>query len=514
MKSFSRLIEDRAKEHGDKRFLTFEGRDYSYSELLTQVRTYAEAFASQGVGPGTRVGIMMKNSPEHIFVYLGLSWIGATIVEFSVFFKSAGLELQLNSSDVSFFVADSDFFELVASTKGRAATGRTFWHGACAASNGDILLSKSLDAVRELTVPGCSDLDRLHAISFTSGTTGKPKGAMLSDRFFQIGARSAGVLADVRSDDVLFLWEPFYHVAGWMTVLMSLQHGVPIYMVERFSASKCWDQVRQSGATLLHYLGGVMNILLKQPERPDDSENPVRIAWGAAAPARNWVEFEQRFGVRVREGYGLSEGGNFTHLNIDGPVGSIGKPIEEFESWVADEAGNRLPPNKVGEIVLRPTDARNVMQGFFRDEQATKAVKRGGCIYTGDLAYMNEQGYFFFAGRKKDSLRRRGENISAWEVERVLNAHPAVEESAIVGVSSEMGEQDIKAFIKCCDGPELNPLELIKWCEQELTYYQIPRFIEFVDEFPRGPTHRIRKKELSTRVDVWDLERSGYSVAR
>jgi crotonobetaine/carnitine-CoA ligase len=300
-----------------------------------------------------------------------------------------------------------------------------------------------------------------------------------------------------------------------MSVLVALQLGVRIELVERFSASRCWDQIRAGGATLFHYLGGAVNILLRQPELPADRENPIRIAWGAAAPAQSWREFETRFGVRLREGYGISEAQNFTHLNLEGRIGSIGKPVAEFDSWIAGDQGERLPPRSVGEIVVKPKEAGITMLGYFRDPRKTAEVLRDGCVFTGDLGYIDEDGYFYYAGRKKDSLRRRGENVSAWEVERVINAHPDVEESAVVGVTSDLGEQDIRAFVKLAEGKTMAPLDMIKWCERDLAYYQIPRFVDFVSEFPRGPTQRIQKSHLPTGLTTsWDIETSGYQLRR
>ncbi len=355
----------------------------------------------------------------------------------------------------------------------------------------------------------------MQAISYTSGTTGRPKGVVLTERFFQVGAKNAALLADVRPADVLFLWEPFYHIAAWMSFIVALQNGVSIALVERFSASQSWRQIRQTGSTLFHYLGGAMNILLKQPPSADDADNPIRIAWGAAAPTHSWREFESRFGVVIREGYGISEAQNFTHLNLEGRRGSIGKPVEEFTAWIAGDDGKPAPPGVVGEIVVKPKVPNITMVGYFRDPTRTAEVLRDGCVHTGDLGYRDEDGFYYYSGRKKDSLRRRGENVSAWEVERVVNSHPAVEESAVVGVASDMGEQEIRVFVQLAPGQSLEPIELIKWCERDLAYYQIPRYVDFVAEFPRGPTQRIRKSDLTAGLDCsWDLEQSGYALKR
>jgi crotonobetaine/carnitine-CoA ligase len=216
-----------------------------------------------------------------------------------------------------------------------------------------------------------------------------------------VGAKNAALLADVRPTDIMFLWEPFYHIAAWMTFIAALQHGVSVALVERFSASQCWNQIRETGSTLFHYLGGAMNILLKQPPDVDDTANSVRIAWGAAAPARSWREFENRFGVVIREGYGISEAQNFTHLNLDGRVGSIGKPVAEFTSWIADDDGKPAAPRVVGEIVVKPKAANITMVGYFRDPKRTSEVLRDGCVHTGDLGFMDEDGYFYYAGARR-----------------------------------------------------------------------------------------------------------------
>jgi carnitine-CoA ligase len=513
MLTLTELIDAQAERRPDQVFLVFEGHPLTFADLRRQVRQAAAALQHAGFASGQRVMLMMGNRPQHAVVYFALAALGCVVVEVSIHFKRNGIELQLEDSDPHHLIVDPVHIEDVVAAL--QALGRDKPITTLIASEHPkarhVTLDRDLPAI-DLPAPS---LDRVQAISYTSGTTGRPKGVMLTERYFQVGSKNAALLTDVRPTDVLFLWEPFYHIAAWMSFIAALQHGVSVALVERFSASQSWQQIRETGATLFHYLGGAMNILLKQPPAADDADNPIRIAWGAAAPARSWREFEARFGVDIREGYGISEAQNFTHLNLDGRVGSIGKPVEEFTSWIADDNGKPVPPQVVGEIVVKPTVPNVTMVGYFRDPQRTSEVVRDGCVYTGDLGYRDEDGFFYYSGRKKDSLRRRGENVSAWEVERVVNAHPAVEESAVVGVTSEMGEQEIRVFVQLAPRQSLEPLELIKWCERDLAYYQIPRFVDFVAEFPRGPTQRIRKSDLPVALAAsWDLEKSGYKVRR
>ncbi len=513
MLTLTQLIEAQAEHRRDQTFLTFEGTATSFGELQRRVRQAAGAFQRAGFAEGQRVMIMMGNRPQHVFAYMGLVALGCVVVEGSIHFKRNGIELQFEDCDPHHVIADpAHIDDILAALQALDRTDPV-----------TTLVPVGHPRTRHVAVDQCPpaaalpapSLERWQAISYTSGTTGRPKGVVLTERFFQVGAKNAALLADVKPSDTLFLWEPFYHVAAWMSFIIALQHGVSIALVERFSASQCWNQIRKSRSTLFHYLGGAMNILLKQPRSPTDADNPIRIAWGAAAPARSWRVFAARFGVAIREGYGISEAQNFTHLNLEDRLGSIGKPVEEFDCWIADDDGKKVPPGVVGEIVVRPKVPNLTMVGYFRDPKRTSEVLRDGCVYTGDLGYVDEDGFYYYSGRKKDSFRRRGENVSAWEVERVINAHPAVEESAVVGVTSDMGEQEIRAFVQLAPRQSLEPIELIQWCERDLAYYQIPRYIDFVAEFPRGPTQRIRKSDLVVDLGAsWDLEKSGYKIRR
>lgn len=513
MHTIPQLLRARAGDCSDRTFCTFRGAKTTFAGVVDGVAAMAGALSAAGVTPGTRVGLMLPSSVEHIELYLACSWLGATVVPFSIHLKAAGLELQMRSSRPSVLVASRSHAEAIRAALSQVHEApRVVWFEDGPGTTLDGLLGSS-SAIRE---PVDRQLDDSLAIMYTSGTTGAPKGVVQSERWFWVGAKNAGVLSEAKREDTFFMWEPFYHVAAWMTVMMALQHGLRIAMVDRFSASHIWEQIGDAGATKLHYLGGIVNIMLGQPESASEKDNPVSIAWGAACPTDSWRRFEDRFGLLVREGYGISEGQNFTHLNLDGVIGSIGKPVEEFDSWLADDEGRHVPPGTTGEIVLRPKIPGITMKEYFGEPEKTREVLRAdGCVYTGDTATQDADGNFYFKGRKKDALRRRGENVSAWEVERVVNAHPSVEESAVLGVPSALGEQDILVVVKLKDGAQGDPMDLVRFAGDRLAYYQVPRYVLYVDEFPRGPTQRIKKSDLAIDLALaWDGEKAGYKPTR
>jgi crotonobetaine/carnitine-CoA ligase len=358
-------------------------------------------------------------------------------------------------------------------------------------------------------------LDELRCISFTSGTTGLPKGALLTERMLITCAVGAAVASDVKRGDAFLLWEPIYHNSGVQMCILALMEDVKLAVIPRFSASRFWDHVRRYNVTKMHYLGGVIDLLLKQLPRSDDREHGVRIAFGGGCRKSSWRPFEERFNVRIREAYGLTEASCFTALNISGKVGSIGKPYPYFKVKIVNNDGLPLESGQIGEILIRENAPGLITKGYLGNPEATANALRNGWLHTGDLGRYDEDGDLYYMGRKKDSIRRRGENISAWEVERELNSHPQIEESAVIGVEADIGEQELKAFIKRLPGSGLTELEIIRWCESRMPYYHLPRYIAFIESFKKTPTERIQKETLPKSIeDCWDIEKSGYKAKR
>jgi crotonobetaine/carnitine-CoA ligase len=331
-----------------------------------------------------------------------------------------------------------------------------------------------------------------------------------TDRVLRAGPLAVLRLTEAQPGETFLFWEALHHGAGVAVLIAALIGRLTLGMVERFSASRFWLDARRVGATRVHYLGSVLAMVLRQPETGEDRSHGVAIAWGGGCPIELWPAVERRFGVQLREGYGLSEMTTFCTLNLGGRVGSIGLPLSWYRAAVMDEGGGVVPTGDTGELCFCCADPRVGFHGYFRNEAADAACLRDGWFRTGDLARQDVDGYLYFAGRAKDSIRRRGINISAWEVERIVIEHPSIAEVAVVGVPSELGDEDIKLFIRTAAGETLSIPGFLAWCRQRLPKFQMPRYLAFTDDFPRTPTQRIRKAELSRdTIECVDAERIG-----
>ena len=304
-----------------------------------------------------------------------------------------------------------------------------------------------------------------------------------------------------------------------LSVMNAVVADCQIVLSDRFSASTFWDEIRQYGATQFNYLGAVMTILSKQPPRENDADNPVRICIGAACPPDVMKEMEERFGLICLEGYGLTEAGIFTHWTVDDRrPGSCGKIVEEFyEAKLVDDEDNEVTVGQTGEIIVRPKAPFIMMSEYYKMPEKTLESYRNLWFHTGDWARKDEEGYFYFVDRKKDALRRRGENISSFEVEKVINSNPKVLESAVFAVPSELGEDEVKANVVLKPGETLPPEELIKYCSDRMAYFAVPRYLEFVADLPKTPTARVEKyrlREAGITENTWDREKAGIKVNR
>lgn len=508
------LLARAATERPDHVYLRHDGQDLTCAALAAAVERAAAGLAARGVGRGDRVAVMLGHHLDHVLVFFAVQRIGAVLVPVNVALKGPSLEYQIGHSAPAMVIADAEFAETLAqpirAARDAGAKAAAVWR----ASPGDRLPaggSALADLLAGAPVPApavAHDWRDLRIILYTSGTTGAPKGVQMSDRMVQATALGSIWLSDMRPGSVLHFWDPIYHVFGAEVLVLALMVPVTLHMVPRFSATRFWAEVKEAGASHIHFVGGVLQLLLKQPPSDLDRGHGARIAWGGGCPRDVWAAFEDRFGVEIREGYGMTETSSFSTINPGGrgagKLGSIGNAVDYFRIEVVDDHGAPCAPGQPGEIRVAEAEPGVLTTGYYANPEATAGALRDGWLYTGDIAHMDADGFLTYHGRKKDSLRRRGENISAWEVERVVNDHPEVAECALIGVKNEMGDEDLKLFVRRVEGSALEGAALLAWCAERMARFQVPRLVRFVEEFRKTPTQRIQKQFLSPAMDDFD----------
>jgi crotonobetaine/carnitine-CoA ligase len=490
-----------AELDGERVFACFEGQVLSFAHLHDQSNRIAAGLRRLGVARGDRVAVMLANSPTALALLFALAKSGAVWVPLNVQLRAAGLRYILDHAEPRMVIAQADLMAMI------RGCGATLSQAILMADGdaGEALQLASLAAGPDAFDEELPGPEALFAISYTSGTTGAPKGVLMSHRMLRLAGEGARLVSDARDGDVLFMWEPLYHIGGSQLIVLPLLRRVVLHMVRSFSAGRFWADAAGAGATHIHFLGGILQILLKQPPSELDRRHGVRIAWGGGCPPDVWQAVQDRFGVQVRECYGMTEASSFTTYNDSGVIGSVGRPVPWFSVELIGPNGTRVPVGERGEIVVRSEDPLAITQGYFRDPEATAKSLRLGALHTGDMGAWDSGGNLYFHGRMSDSVRVKGENVSAWEVESVAAGHPAVEDCAIIGVATDVGEQDIKLFVKLKADSSLDPASLSAWLAERLAPYQIPRYMSIVHEFERTPSQRIMKHRLSTSPhDCWD----------
>ena len=510
------LLDYRVKHTPDFIFARHQDGKISFRTLGACVNRLANGLTAAGIVPGKSVAVMLANHPDHIFTFFAIASLGAVWVPINTNLRGQSLEYIFEQNRPDAIIVDTEFWDRVEPVVTDKEKAIIIVRNASMLATSKNVLDFATVANADTKPPSTKPiLDSLRCVAFTSGTTGPPKGVLMTERMLRACATGAAIVSEVRPQDIYLFWEPLYHNSGAQMCILALMEPITLVVVPRFSASRFWDIIRKNKVTKIHYLGGIIDILLKQPPRADDKNHCVRIAFGGGCRKESWREFEQRFGVTIRECYGLTEASGFTTVNTSGKVGSIGKPYPYFDVQIVDDDGLPLKAGLSGEILVREKEPGLITRGYLKNPEATAAALQGGWLHTGDLGRYDTEGDFYYLGRKKDSIRRRGENISAWEVESVLNSHPDITESAVIGVDAEIGEQELKAFIVCAAATPVHPLAIIKWCEPRMPYFQIPRYVTFVDGFQKTPTERIRKETLSHDTkDCWDLEKSGYRIRK
>lgn len=480
-------------------YATEGGRVVTIAALDELTEHVASQLAQAGVGPGARVAISLPNSVLHVATIFATVRLRALWIPVNTKLKGTPLEHMLDNSRATHLVAQerSGTAAAVASHR-RRQHGLDLLPGICLWDEkaGDTAVVWRCDHGTDLP----DSVFDTALVMYTSGTTGPPKGVQVSQTMWRAAALGAIAAGDVRRGDVLYLWEPMFHIGGAQMLLVPLYADARLALTRRFSASRFWSEVCESGATHVHYLGGILQILLQQPETPEERQHSVRVAWGAGATPALWEACRQRFRIALHECYGMTETSSIVTVNHQGPEHGIGTPLPWFEVRLDD--ASRAGHGQAGEILVRELLPGLLTAGYLDNEQATTASRDGEWFRTGDRGQWDRDGRLHFLGRASDSVRVRGENVSAWQVEDVFARHPLVERCAVVGVDASVGEQEIMLVLTVRDGHSVDPRAVVSWGADQLAHFQLPRYVKVVNQMPLTPSHRVAKHQLPTTLDA------------
>ncbi len=492
MQSLAQLLTETAATHGDRPALKLGETAVTYDSLNEGAARVAGLLKARGLEPGDRVGVLLPNVPYFASVYYGVLRAGGVVVPINVLLKGR---------EVAFYLGDSGARLLFA------------WHGfADAATEGarragaDIVLvapGEFEQLLAEVT-PAYEDVRRAESdtavILYTSGTTGTPKGAELTHANLLVNCFHGGTeLMKVAPDDVILGALPLFHSFGQTCCLnTAVRAGACLTLIPRFDPGTALEIIERERVTLFDGVPTMYHAMLHQPdrERHDVSSLRMCVSGGSAMPVEVMRGFEAAFGCMILEGYGLSETSpvaSFNHPDRERKPGSIGTPIHGVEMKVVDDTGHELQGGAVGEIAIR---GHNVMKGYWNRPDASREVLKDGWLLTGDLARVDEDGYFFIVDRKKDMIIRGGYNVYPREIEEVLYEHPAVSEAAIVGIPDEALGEEVGAAVVLKRDAQADAEEIREFVKQRVAAYKYPREVWFVDALPKGATGKILKRDI------------------
>jgi carnitine-CoA ligase len=513
------VLERNAAATPDKVFVRFDdGHEWTYAQIHSTVRRTAAALQRMGVVQGDHVLTWLPNSPDALRIWFAINYIGAVYVPMNTAWRGQVLENGVRISGARLLISHADLADRLLDIDRCALT--------------DLLLigpeahDKRLPGFRHhdaatLSAPGepAAPVRPImpwdsQMIIYTSGTTGPSKGVLCT--YMHCGSCSFA-FSPLTADDRNLVNLPLFHMSGTGAVYRMLLRGGSIALVESFDTRSFWDTVRRTQSTYLTLLGAMVPFLLKEPPGHRDRDHTLRVV-NIVPLADGFREFGERFGVEVYTVFNMTET-SWPIISERDPetLGTCGRPRPGVFARVVDENDIDVPPGKTGELILR-TDAPWAMShAYYGNPEATAQSWRNGWFHTGDAFRQNERGEFFFVDRMKDAIRRRGENISSFEVEAAINGHPDIREVAVVGVPSEFGEDEVLAVVAPIEGRSVDAAALLEWLRPRLAHFMMPRYIRMMPVLPKTPTQKVQKHLLradGVSADTWDREAAGLKVRR
>ncbi|MES2258549.1 MAG: AMP-binding protein [Pseudomonadota bacterium] len=511
------------QQHGERIFIEFLGDEYSFAETGRRACRLANGLAALGIKHGDTVVTLLDNSADAVFTWLAINKLGAISVPVNTALKGEFLRHQVGDAGAAVVIAEQDYAARVVSIADQLPQLR---HLVCRGTLPDLrdfqptLLHWSAILSDNAADQAVDVQPRdLAMLVYTGGTTGPSKGCMNSHNYACHFARQMIALTGRTRDATTWTPLPLFHMNAIVsTVLVNLMIGAKVAIYPRFSVTNFWPEIERTGATDVAMLAAMFPMLAKAPDNDAmlRCKGQLFAAWGSPFPPEIQAIWQERFGVKhtVSGGFGLTECAIVSLLpfGVQAKPGSSGLRNDSFDVRIVDDNDVELPANTPGEIIVRPRQPHIMFEGYWKRPEDTMKVMRNQWFHTGDIGMFDNDDYFYFVDRKKDYLRRRGENISSFEVENAFRAHAAIEDIAAHAVLDPLGEDELKVTIVLKTGAVLDAETLCRWCVEHLPYYAVPRYFEFRSDFPRSPVGRILKYELRAQgvtPDSWDREKAG-----
>lgn len=512
------ILDRSAGEFPEREFAWFENEGvWSYRRMQQEAQRTAAGLQKLKIGRGDRVLVWMPNGPLILRCWFGINYIGAVFVPINIAYRGTLLEHVIRNSGATVLIAHAELverldgidlanLETIVTVGGTSDFNRLTVRG-----------TEYLGMIGDVPEPLEQPIDPwdLQSIIYTSGTTGPSKGVLSSYLHLYTMTTSLQVMLTARDRRLITL--PMFHASGTNAIYGMLAKGGSVAIVDSFKTDQFWDTVRRANATSATLLGAMTPFLIKTPESPDDRNHPLTMAMMVPL-SEDAGAFHERFGVDIYTAFNMSEiSGQILSEKNPIKAGTCGKARAGTEVRLVDSNDCEVPIGAIGEMVIRDDRPWGLSHGYNNNPEATAAAWRNGWFHTGDLFYRDEAGNYFFIDRAKDAIRRRGENVSSFEVENEVLAHPNVREAAAIGVPSPLGEDELLIVVAPIPGCVIDPVEMIEFLQPRMAHFMIPRYIRVLDVLPKTPTEKVQKHLLRQEAiteDTWDREEAGIRITR
>ncbi|WP_240377143.1 AMP-binding protein [Bacillus piscicola] len=501
------LLNEKVVMYPDKRFLSFQDKEdrlfhLTYKEFSDSVNRLSHVFIEYGVKKGDNVTLHLPNCLDFMVAWFALANIGAVMVPTNVLSTKDEMKYILTHSESVLLITEEEYLEKFNSIQHQLPLLRDIL---LTRYKGEERADKSIAKLMQNAGAESPDIplysEDVAAMLYTSGTTSRPKGVLITHaNYLYVGETMSKSIRLAPDDRQLIVLPLFHGNAQYYSTMSALTVGASIAITERFSASRYFKQAKKMGATVGSLFAAPIRMILAQKYDPADYDNNMRLIWFAQSITNaQLLQFEENYNTNLLQLYGMTETVGVPLMN---PLDSvrknmgIGKPVIGYEVKVIDDSGNEVPTGEVGQLAVKGIPGRTLTKGYFKNQQATNKMLQDNWLYTEDNAYVDEDGYFFFVDRKKDMIKRAGENVAANEIEKVIAGHSGVYEAAVIGIPDEMRDESIKAYVILRDGQQVKEEDILHYCRSRLAKFKVPEYIEFVTEFPRTSVGKVQKHLL------------------